>query len=77
MNFSKTRFRDVLFSRGILRNSTQLSQSDEVKGSAESWGRAGVDAVESGSLSQMGEGLWAEKCFLGEKPLNRPDRANG
>ena len=48
-------------------NSTQQSRSDGVDSSAESWGRAGVFAVETESLSQLSEALWAEKCFLGEK----------
>ena len=38
-------------------NSTQQCHSDEFDSSAESWGRAGVDAVESESLSQLSEAL--------------------
>ena len=51
-------------------NFAQDDRSDLVDSSAESGGRGGVFAVESGSLSQLSEALWAEKCFLGEKTLN-------
>ncbi len=57
-------------------NSTQLCRTDEVKGSAESGGRAGADAAEIESLSQKSEALLAEKCFLVEKPLNWPNFHN-